>query len=811
MIHSLAKSFRKAPERIIALIFCILFFLFVSCGKAESGENFSFSVERIGQMICNRENIFLVHAPEEGEFSVRIYDDVYTYRIIRENVQKGETEVFWDGCGYNGEQLETKYYFFDFHLEGISGRNYSFFFKSPIIEIAQHLQFVLPSSETAFLSEPSDWFVETKAVRDGTVIFELYPDQDSGEPVFISEKSIHTGRVEHYSLEKIAGRNMPEPGNYSLQIHESSRPDETHCFPLRIEETEPAPTPVKVTGDIMPSRDADDQEIWQAMMQPSVIVDIDPMKHQNVYAVPDKKAVSLGTLHGQTQGLAVLETEEEWARIGAWNHEDASYIEGWVPLSCLAVAEPNHEYGVLIDKKEQTMTLFQNGKRIETLLVSTGRMDTGKYDRETSAGCFLTGLHRVDFSTQGLRYDYVIQYDGGNLLHQIPYSSDGRKDFTQGKIYLGTKASHACIRIQNTPGTRNGINAYWIWTHLPYRTRVIIMDDPEERSVEKARLSGDPPAEIKNSFSADAETQGEEIVLTFAGDLVPAYTEDPNGFDSFFRNNGAEYPLKNLQQFFANDDLTCVSLACVLKEDSRGEYPYTTGKWRGLPEYAKIFTSSSVELISLGDEHLQDFRQEGYEMTAKTVGQTAAWTGKGQSRIIEIKGRLFGFATIGQQEYIEDTAIIGREIRALREEGCDYIIIQCHWGNENETVHGKLQEAMARTCAREGADLVIGRHPDGVQGIGEIDGMPVVYSLGKLITDRSVRRKTYDSLIVQAVFDPEKQNEPEIRLIPVVSTSSAEGKTNDCCALPASGKDLARILELIQSDTGFRIPGIVEE
>ena len=66
--------------------------------------------------------------------------------------------------------------------------------------------------------------------------------------------------------------------------------------------------------------DADDREIWDAMMKPSVIVDIDPTEHQKVYSEPDPSSASLGTLHGQTQGLSVFLISGEWAKIGAWNH-----------------------------------------------------------------------------------------------------------------------------------------------------------------------------------------------------------------------------------------------------------------------------------------------------------------------------------------------------------------------------------------------------------------------------------------------------------------------------------------------------------
>ncbi len=796
---------------ILSLILTGWFFSGNSAGADED----IFTVRRIGQMICYAQNAFSVQAPEDGDFSVRIYDEFCTYRIISRQVSKGTTEIVWDGCGYNGERLDTKYYYFDFCLKGISGQRYTYQFRSPIVENAQHLQFVLPSSETAYLTDPSDWFIEVKSVRNGTIAVELIPDGETEEPSYSFSRTVHMGRVEHLTLEKLAGKKLPDPGTYTMNVYEVSRPDETTSFTLQIAAGPEKKMPVTITGNIMPARDADDRQFWQAMMEPSVVVDIDPMKHQNVFNEPDPASGSLGTLHGQTQGLEVMEIRNDWARIGAWNHEDAEYIEGWVPMNCLKIAEPNSEFGLLVDKKEQTITVFRKGERLETLLVSTGRMERGKYDRETSAGCYLTGLHRVDFSTQGLKYDFVIQYDGGNLLHQIPYSSDGKRDFTQGKAYLGAKASHACIRIQDEPGFQNGINAYWIWTHIPYRTKIIILDDPEERRAEKARLSQEKPIERNKEKQASSAAPENGIVLTFAGSVIPGGTEQtfghPAGFEAFFRQSGADIPLEGLRSLFSGDDLTCVSLGCVLTGDGMNADPYRSHRYRGLPEYAEIFSNSSVELVSMGDDHLLDYRQSGFDATAEAVGEIVPWVGPDAPRIVEIKGHLFGLAVIMQQEYLKDTGVIKREICKLKNAGCEYVIVQCYWGNEKETMHGKLQEAMARACAREGADLVIGHHPEAVQGMDEINGMPVFYSLGRMISDVSVRTGTYDALAVQAIFHPEQPDEkPAIRLIPLLSAADREQK-NNYRPVPAEKEDINRILNTIQKDTGYMLAGYETE
>ena len=440
-------------------------------------------------MVSHWQNAFAVTAPERGLFSVSIHDDYHLYRIIEAEVPEGTSEVIWDGCAYNLEKLNTQYYTFDFSLSGESGRIYTFSFQSPVVDNAQFLQFALPSSGTVYLSAPDDWFLEAKAILNGTLLLDFYP-VNSDKPSLTVQKTLHQGRVEHFSFSKLTGKNVLTPGLYSVYAYEISRPDERSFFSLRISDDMPPETAINPTGNIMPDEFWTDAEIWDLMMQPSVVVDIDYLDHQSIYPEPEYSKQTLGTIHGQTQCLCVLEIQDDWAKIGAWEHEDGGYVEGWVPVPKLKTVYPNGEYGMLLDKKNQTLTIFHNGERIETLLVSTGRMEAGKYYQETSAGSFLTGLHRVDFSMQGSRYDFVIQYDGGNLLHQIPYTSDGRKDFTRGRNSLGSKASHACIRIQDTPGERSGINAYWIWTHIPYHTRLIILDDPEEREKTMQSLSG---------------------------------------------------------------------------------------------------------------------------------------------------------------------------------------------------------------------------------------------------------------------------------------------------------------------------------
>ena len=115
-----------------------------------------------------------------------------------------------------------------------------------------------------------------------------------------------------------------------------------------------------------------------------------------------------------------------------------------------------------------------------------------------------------------------------------------------------------------------------------------------------------------------------------------------------------------------------------------------------------------------------------------------------------------------------------------------------------------MEEKIANLALKSGASLVIGHHPHVVQGIGWIDGMPVVYSLGNLSFGGTIRLSGYDGLLVQAFFFPEREeNRIQLKLIPILTSSSAARKTNDYQPCPAAGDDALRILEKVQKDTPF--------
>ncbi len=766
----------KSTKRFIYLF---MTFLLILLGTYCIAEDKAFEIRRIGNINPYADNVFAVISPEDGIITIRVHDSICTYRTITETITAGENRIHWDGCGYNEEKLYEKDYTISAELKTESGLLYSKSFNSPIEYPLQCLQYAMPSSEFLYLDAQKDWFVEYRTVTDGTVCFDVYPEGQSqiSDSYTLRASGGKIGRKDYAS---IAGKRQLKPGKYNIVFYEKSRPEKHYNYVLEVSEKSPDRIPVSCTGEIMPDRDMDEHEIWEMMMRPSVVVNIDFFKHQDVYSSPDENSNSLGTLHGQTQGLKVIRTDNKWALIGAWNHEDASYIEGWVPIEKLKYEYPSKEYGILIDKQKQTLSVYQNGSIIDTLLISSGRAEKNRLYQETSAGCFLTGYHRVNFSMNGKKYDYVIQYDGGNLLHQTPYEwGHYKKDFTLGRGYLGAKASHACIRIQPEPGP-GGINAFWIFTHLPYHTRVIILDDQEQRTAEMTRLtrgknsSADPGKLHIYNHEEELIIPGKTVKITFGGSVTPggskAFNSKKDSFTSFIKKNGYESAFAGIQDIIAADDLTCVGLSCVIQSSEDNERA-VKGRKTAAKGTENIFGRGSVELVRIISEDMINSGQTEYENTVNSVLLQSDVLGKDTALVIELKGHLFGFTGCSEQEYLKNPEKIDMLISDLKEKNCEKIVFLASWGEAGTTDHSIVQEAMARRSIHAGADLVVGEQNSDILGADWIEGVPVFYSLGNLLDGSTADKpQKQQGMLLQAEFSFEKEADPvDITVIPVLA------------------------------------------
>ena len=158
---------------------------------------------------------------------------------------------------------------------------------------------------------------------------------------------------------------------------------------------------------------------------------------------------------------------------------DNKLIRGYVKKSVLLTKKPSQKYALLIDKLRQTLYIFEAGRIIGELEVSTGLNNAKQPYNESPAGEFLTVSRVGEFVSGTMRAQYAIRINGGTLLHEVPYrfGGDGKtKIYSEFEPELGKKASHGCIRIQRRQNAQ-GQNMLWLWEHLELNTRVFVWDD----------------------------------------------------------------------------------------------------------------------------------------------------------------------------------------------------------------------------------------------------------------------------------------------------------------------------------------------
>lgn len=756
-----------------------------------------------------------VHSPATGQLTLSVVAGTNTFFTWTADVSHGENAIEWNGLGYHDEVIPEGTYRMIASLESDHHQEQTLTAETlfSVDKCKNALLFALSKSDIIYTDDGSRWICEMQLARSGgTIVTEYYRYDDPSQMLGTKQNQVKSGTLIDYVWDGKINDKKAAPGVYLLRFYEKSTPDYAHEVIITIEEGKPPKPAVEVIGPIMPTPDMTDDELWTLMQQPSAVANLEEQTDHLSVRTKKGDGKVLGTLHGQSQAVEVIKIEGKYAFIGAWNHEVGDYIEGWVPLSKLKVVEPNDHYGLLIDKVNQTMKLYEHGTLIATIPISTGLIAKDKLIRETAAGSFLT-VDRVNpFKCENdYRYDYAIRYDGGNLIHQIGYKrTDGKRDYSVQQAQIGSKASQGCIRISNQPGDA-GINAYWLYTHLPYGTRVLILDDPEQRELQKiaAGIKTDLPSAVPVE-PPTLQPDETELVLTVDGDVVlgtrEAWWAREDAFPAYLQKHGHAYPFRNLLPLFSQDDMTFVNLECVLKSNPDGENKSKEYRFRGLPEWTDVLTLSSIEQVSIANNHYIDYGMAGRDATRAALDAGGvAYSGFETLHIWEKDGWKIGFAGCRETVYKQDPNVVNRDIRQLKEAGCDVVIYTCHWGKEYSPKHYTLQTQIAAAAAAAGADIIIGGHPHVVQGIGTVGNVPVIYSLGNLMFGGTIDMSTFDGMLAQLRlrFDKNGYIGCAIELIPVLTSSTAHEGINDYCPVIAEGKDRERILEKVQADTPF--------
>ena len=214
------------------------------------------------------------------------------------------------------------------------------------------------------------------------------------------------------------------------------------------------------------------------------------------------------------------------------------------------------------------------------------------------------------------------------------------------------------------------------------------------------------------------------------------------------------------------------------------------------PSSVEYLCARNHNIFNLANNHMFDCGAEGFRDTRIRIkARKALYFGAGEnieeaSSFLVIKKNNVSIALIGISHHEgliadktnpgvfcdQDFEILRKQIKKAREQA-NWVILNYHGGTEYTTIPMPRKRSLFHKLLQLDIDLIIGHHPHVFQGIEEVGGKTIFYSLGNFVFDLDVHRSkefTCQSAIVKFRFN---KNSYSYDLIPTIM-SIREGKVD---------------------------------
>jgi len=287
-----------------------------------------------------------------------------------------------------------------------------------------------------------------------------------------------------------------------------------------------------------------------------------------------------------------------------------------------------------------------------------------------------------------------------------------------------------------------------------------------------------PPTEISNPSNTPVPSKTQEPPITsilFTGSIVPGRCVQA----AIDERGNADYLYEDVHDLISEADIAVGTLNAAISD-----FPPHTGCIQTFVLVMNVATNhiKNCGISTCGDRAFLDTMDNLNRVGILPVGAGMDIHEAMQPVVIEKNGIRFGFVSLGEietmafasedtpgiaplpQDFDEAEANLQAAIRAARE-SADVVIAMPHWGSDYSNTPNYRQIFFDQVAVDAGADLVIGNHPHVIQGMQEIDGTPVFYSLGSFVFDQDWSLETQQGIVVVVTFQGTALKEYEI--IPV--------------------------------------------
>jgi poly-gamma-glutamate capsule biosynthesis protein CapA/YwtB (metallophosphatase superfamily) len=214
-------------------------------------------------------------------------------------------------------------------------------------------------------------------------------------------------------------------------------------------------------------------------------------------------------------------------------------------------------------------------------------------------------------------------------------------------------------------------------------------------------------------------------------------------------------PFAGLSEAWTSADARFVNLESHLS-DQNGltQSPSHRLIFTGPPGGADVLAKAKVSLVSTANNHAWDYGKSAlFETMANLERAQVAFAGTGrnvehayQPAVLRVKGRSIAvfavthvwnqppFATHEGKDFVAWANVpkLKAGIERARREN-DFVLVSYHGGEEYVHAPTDRTRRFAKEVMALGVDAFIGHHPHVPQGIGWVEGRPILYSLGNLV------------------------------------------------------------------------------
>ncbi|MBQ7885268.1 MAG: CapA family protein [Clostridia bacterium] len=296
-----------------------------------------------------------------------------------------------------------------------------------------------------------------------------------------------------------------------------------------------------------------------------------------------------------------------------------------------------------------------------------------------------------------------------------------------------------------------------------------------------------------------ADVWPKTFTVTLAGDTTLGSTDDLRKRDDCFERvaeeKGYGWFFSGLTDLFATDDMTLVNFEGTLTEETQKKEKKFN--FKGPAEYTDILTLGSVEAVTVANNHTLDYGTQGRDDTIANLENAGITvSGNGTLGVFEKNGVKVGM-TGYCFPYKDGKKDISKDVKALREMGCQIVIASFHWGSEYREDFTGEQRSIGRAAIKAGADIVVGHHPHIVQGIESYEDSYILYSVGNLVFGGNVDPDDRDAYAARVTFTvhEDRAEAPEVTIVPLRLTALSDG--TDYRPVIAKGEEADRIVNRI--------------